>query len=381
MATDLVLRFPAIEVRQGPKRRLYSFVVDGKALHTFAAVSRVRRVEESLLNGYQRPEVLSHIAEIRAYLESDEPMIPNAITVAFDARARFEPERRVTWEQEFTRLGTLVIPFDESWPEEKRPGWIVDGQQRLAAIREARLASFPICVVAFITDDAQEQKEQFILVNSTKPLPKGLIYELLPTTRTKLPSLLQRRRFPAMLLDRLNHDEESPLRRMIRTPTMACGVIKDNSVLRMIEHSLSDGALYRFRNPGTGEGDTEKMLEVLRSFWGAVSIVFSDAWGLPPHRSRVMHGAGIVSMGLVMDAIAFRHRRKGVLTTDQFRRDLEPLREVCRWTDGYWELGPGERRKWNEFQNTNKDIELLANYLLNQYQASIGSRASRGGSP
>ena len=39
---------------------------------------------------------------------------------------------------------------------------------------------FPIAVNAFFVADAHEQKEQFILVNSTKPLPKGLLYELLP---------------------------------------------------------------------------------------------------------------------------------------------------------------------------------------------------------
>src|SRR5207248_2597032 len=113
---------------------------------------------------------------------------------------------------------------------------------------------FPVCVVAFITDDDQEQREQFILVNSTKPLPKGLIYELLPTTRAKLPSLLQHRRFPAHLLNRLNHDEGSPLRGLIRTPTVMEGLIKDNSVLKMLENSLSDGVLYRFRDAKDGAG-------------------------------------------------------------------------------------------------------------------------------
>ncbi len=45
---------------------------------------------------------------------------------------------------------------------------MVDGQQRSAAIREARVEAFPICVTAFITESAAEQRSQFILVNSTK---------------------------------------------------------------------------------------------------------------------------------------------------------------------------------------------------------------------
>ncbi len=29
-------------------------------------------------------------------------------------------------------------------PDEDKPGWIVDGQQRSAAIRDARIDSFPV---------------------------------------------------------------------------------------------------------------------------------------------------------------------------------------------------------------------------------------------
>ena len=102
---------PAIEVRQGPKRTLYSFAIDGKMLSEFTTVSRVRRPEASAIEGYQRPEVLSHIAEIRDYLEAGDPMIPNAVVVAFDQRVRFEPASTARTEgPKYTRVGSLVIP-------------------------------------------------------------------------------------------------------------------------------------------------------------------------------------------------------------------------------------------------------------------------------
>jgi DGQHR domain-containing protein len=368
-----VLRLPALEVHQGPRRRLYTFAVDGKLLPSFTTVSRAFRGAEHKVEGYQRPEVLSHIAEIRAYLESDDPMIPNAIVVAFDQRVRFEPSENGAGPG-YCRTGTLVIPVEEDQPDALRPGWIVDGQQRAAAIRDANVEHFPICVVSFIARDAQEQREQFILVNSTKPLPKGLVYELLPVTEAKLPSLLQRRRFPTLLLDRLNQDEGSPLQGMIQAPTVPGGVIKDNSLIKMLENSLSDGVLYRFRVGSDDRGDVEGMLRTLKDFWAAVAEVFRPAWGLPPRRSRLMHGAGVVSMGFVMDAIADRHRQSGVPTCAQYRADLGPLRDVCCWTDGHWEFGPGTVRKWNEIQNTHRDIQLLANYLLVQYKALVWSR-------
>lgn len=371
------LRLPAIEVRQNPERTIYTFAVDGKLIPSFATVSRVRRNDSNQINGYQRPEVRSHITEIRNYIESEAPMIPNSVVIAFDTRARFEANINVTENNSYVRMGTLIIPLDSEDAIENKSGFIVDGQQRVAAIREAEIESFPISVVAFITSDVREQTEQFILVNSTKPLPKGLIYELLPGTESTLPNLLQRRRFPAYLLDLLNHEEGSPLRNMIQTPTTPNGFIRDNSVLKMLENSLSDGVLYRFRYMEDGPGDVDSMMAILQNFWGAVSKVFAHAWALPPRRSRLMHGAGIISMGFLMDAISERLKKTRIPTEEQFAQDLYSLVEVCSWTSGYWDFGTDHQRKWNEIQNTSKDIQLLANHLLVQYKRRVWNQSTR----
>jgi DGQHR domain-containing protein len=366
------LRLPALEVHQGPTRTLYTFAVDGKQLPRFATVSRVHRDGDAEIRGYQRPEVLSHIASIRRYLESDEPMLPNALVIAFDKRVTFEPASS-NGNHADVRPGTLVIPVDAECADEDKPGWVVDGQQRSAAIREARIKAFPICVTAFITDSDAEQRSQFILVNSTKPLPKGLIHELLPTTTGTLPAALQLRRFPAALVDRLNYEPGSPLERLIHTPTTPEGVIKDNSILRMIENSLNDGALYAFRDPQTGGGDAHAMLALLTRYWRAVRTTFPDAWGQPPRRSRLMHGVGIVSMGFVMDAIVDRYRRSHLPSEEDFAADLALLKEDCRWTGGSWRFGPDHQRSWNDLQNTPRDIQLLTNHLLFEYRTRVWS--------
>jgi DGQHR domain-containing protein len=339
--------------------------VDGKIVPTFASVSRIRRhgIE---LEGYQRPEVHAHIQEIRDYIDGENPLIPNAIVIAFDSSVRFEPSTSSP-DSPWSRMGTLVIPIDDDTSKEDKPGFVVDGQQRLAAIRDARRESFPICVTAFITNDLKQQTEQFILVNSTKPLPKGLIYELLPSTTATLPGRLRKRRLPAYLLDRLNRDTGSPLAGLIQTPTMPEGIIKDNSILKMLENSLTDGVLYRLRAEDQ-EKALDDMLGVLRAYWHAVRDVFKEDWGLPPRRSRLMHGAGIVSMGFVMDAIAERHRDRGVPNVALFSRDLAPLKKVCKWTNGAWRFSDSEQRKWNEVQNTSKDIQMLSRLLVTEYR-------------
>jgi DGQHR domain-containing protein len=365
-----VLRLPALEVIQGPGRLLYTFAVDGKVLPSFTTVSRIRREGDGDIEGYQRPEVISHIASIRRYLESEAPMIPNALVIAFDRRVRFEAADEVA-EITYARPGTLIIPINEDDTVDDKPGWVVDGQQRSAAIREARIDSFPVCVTAFITDSDHEQRSQFILVNSAKPLPKGLIYELLPATVGTLPKSLQARKFPALLLRKLNSEIRSPLYRKIQTPTTPEGIIKDNSILKMLESSLSDGALYTFRDPNTGEGDVEQMMSLLIGFWGAVADVFYYAWDIPPRKSRLMHGVGIASLGFLMDAIYDRYARVRVPGKSDFAADLADIADSCRWTNGFWDFGPGQQRKWNELQNTTRDIQLLTNYLLFEYKNRV----------
>jgi hypothetical protein len=233
-------------------------------------------------------------------------------------------------------------------------------------------------VTAFITDSDSEQRSQFILVNSAKPLPKGLIYELLPATVGTLPKPLQTRKFPAVLLRRLNGETRSPLYRKIQTPTTPEGIIKDNSILKMLESSLSDGALYTFRDPDTGEGDEEQMMSLLVDFWGAVSDAFNYAWDLPPRRSRLMHGVGIASLGFLMDAIYDRYARVRMPDKSDFAADLVDMQDVCRWTNGFWDFGPGQQRKWNELQNTTRDIQLLANYLLFEYKNRVWRKPITG---
>jgi hypothetical protein len=83
-------------------------------------------------------------------------------------------------------------------------------------------------------------------------------------------------------------------------------------------------------------------------------------------------------MGYLMDAIADRHCGIAEPTEDLFSQDLEALKPYCRWTNGYWDFGPGAQFKWNELQNTSRHISMLANYLLVVYKSDVWSRNDQG---
>jgi DGQHR domain-containing protein len=361
VADKYEIRVPALRVRQGG-RHIYCFAIDGKRVLDFTAVSRVKRSDTGSLDGYQRPEVLSHIRAIRRYLESPEAMLPNAVVLAFDSRVHFEPHRKRS-AVDYSTVGDLVIPVDETLDEASKPALLVDGQQRVAAIRDADVAEFPVAAVAFIAADEEEQRSQFILVNNSKPLPKGLIHELLPDTTGYLPQKYARRQLPALIMTRLNRDDDSPFRGAIATPTSPEGYIKDNSVLRMIENSLYDGALYQYRDPEDGSGDVEQMLLHLKIFWSLVENTWPIEWKLMPRKSRLTHGVGIQSLGYVMDALTDGYAAEK-LPKLKLDKKLDRIHEISAWTEGVWSLDSDDVRKWNSLQNTPNDIKLLTNLLL-----------------
>lgn len=362
MADHYILRLPALELKQG-SRCIYCFGVDAKRLHDFTTVSRVRRDHEQALRGYQRPEVVSHIRAIRRYLESDGAMLPNALVLAFDERVQFEPTPGAVAAVAYAKLGELIVPIDETVDDADKPAWLVDGQQRSAAIRDADVAEFPVPAVGFIADSEEDQRAQFILVNNTKPLPKGLIHELLPDTAGHLPPRYARRRVPAEIMTRLNADADSPFQGIIATPTSPCGYVKDNSILRMLENSLYEGSLYQYRNPLDGTGDVEQMLVHLKIFWMLVQRTWPDAWALSPRKSRLTHGVGIQALGFVMDALT-ESISAAELPACDLHTSIARLRQVVAWTNGTWRIGPNDQRRWNALQNTPNDVRLLANLLV-----------------
>ncbi len=137
----------------------------------------------------------------------------------------------------------------------------------------------------------------------------------------------------------------------------------------MLSTSLEDGALYRYFDPESGGGDTEAMLDAAQELLGRGRRAVSDAWDESPRRSRLVHGVGIVSMGCLMDEIAYALGEDEIPSEEEFLCELGLIAKDCRWDKGSWKFGHGEQTcAWNELQNTPKDIVRLSDHLVNLYR-------------
>ena len=257
--------------------------------------------------GYQRNEVFNHVNEIVDYINSQNIIFPNSIILAMSSGVSFKQSRGPQVGDRRCKAGIITIPHMVSG---RKPAWIVDGQQRTMALMKSKHKSLIVPVSAFISDDFEVHRTQFLLVNKAKPLPKGLINELLPEVNTVLPPSLAKNKIPSALCNILNKDPESPFKGLIVRQTTdrkieKTAVITDNSIIQMIRSSLNNvhGCLYQFKNVATGEIDSESILQVLKIYWHIVRELFPIAWGKHPNKSRLMHGVGIKAMGNLMDRV------------------------------------------------------------------------------
>jgi len=245
-------------------------------------------------------------------------------------------------------------------------------QQRSIALAQAQHKDLAVPVIGFVSDKLSVQREQFILVNKAKPLPTRLINELLPETADiVLPRDLASRKVPAELVNFLNQDPASPFYRLVKRASdraSPSAIVTDTALLSTIKNSLSNplGALTPFKPVGReGSGDVEGMYRTLNTYWSAVKAVFPDGWGKDPKHSRLMHSAGILAMGVLMDAIYARLAPDSDVKAVQ--REIEKIAPMCRWTGGTWDtLGLA----WNEIQNTPQHVKKLQAALVRAYATS-----------
>jgi len=350
-----IFKFNAVRARQASGHDVFAFAACPRDILDFSEIERVSRSNDGSLKGFQRHQVASHIRDIRDYLSRDDAVLPNAVIVAF-----------IEGEGAHVRdLGNGVVEVEISVSEGVKPGFVVDGQQRLSALSGIDKPGFQVFVSALICKDYNELRQQFVLINNTRPLPKTLIYELLPNVEG-LPARFTQRKFSALIVDKLNFTAGSSLCGEVRQHTNPRGVISDTAMQKLIMNSASDGAIRDFMHL---EDRADKAFGLVNEFFHAVAKVYGPSWvGMSPRFSRLRHGAGIVAMGFVMDHL---YSVEGATERHEFEAGLALLAPYTAWTNGQWQLDTWDTRPWNGIQNTPSDIDLLTRYLISSLKKAL----------
>ncbi|MEW9274901.1 DGQHR domain-containing protein [Gluconobacter oxydans] len=246
-------KISAIKVDQ-KKSSFFLFTIKASKLFDIVQINqRVEGKEE----GYQRVLSPGRVKSVSRYIMAGGA-IPGAIIISF---SELSYDRKTK---------TITLPSKEN------PGWVIDGQHRLAGAHEAAQAGIDIdlAVAAFEGASSEEQIELFITINKeAKNVPSSLYLDLLK----KLP---KRKNEKEVIEERitdiarsLNADEQSSFfQRIIFTKTARAGEISLTNFARVLRPCFNKAG-------GTLSPYTQtEQVKIIDNYYKALQTSFPKNW-------------------------------------------------------------------------------------------------------
>lgn len=262
---------PAINVTQ-PIGDFFIGVISHKVLRDIAAadVRRLRDGENDVDNylGIQRVLKASRVKEIENYVQTQTATFPTSIILAVDHKcATWDAGSRTLCLEEFLGSDT-----EEPIPKEKIAN-ILDGQHRLAGLKNIHVTDFDIPIAIFIGADIAEQATIFATVNLAQTkVNKSLVYDLHDYSKYRSPA-----KSCHLITVALNNKKESPLfgrikRLGVSTPgkkgeTLTQATVVESLIKYITEDTVKDAeAVRRKRRIDDYEGKKKEKC-FLRPYW------------------------------------------------------------------------------------------------------------------
>jgi DGQHR domain-containing protein len=218
----------AISIKQGT---LEMFLF-GARPSVLLKIGYVSRRASGRPEAYQRILNKDRILKISEFLKSKNPLLPNAIIIAFDNEAAIQSEIKHS-------SGKLTFPRTYC------SAWIIDGQHRVFGFLNTQFAKpaeesgesiFKLPVVAFKKLDPLLQNRTFVNINyNQKKIDPALLCDLAST----LPDLQNELTWPSLLVKELNRTE--PLKDCIKVSELDHG--RPMTVTSFASYALLEGLL------------------------------------------------------------------------------------------------------------------------------------------
>jgi DGQHR domain-containing protein len=218
----------AISIKQGG----IDMFLFGAKPSVLLKIGYVSRRASGRPEAYQRILNRDRILKISEFLTSKNPLLPNAIIIAFDDEPNIQAEIKYS-------AGKLTFPRTYC------SAWIIDGQHRVFGFLNTKLMKeseqssehlFKLPVVAFKKLQPLLQNRAFVNINyNQKKIDPALLCDLAST----LPDLQNELTWPSLLVAELNNDE--PLKDRIKISELDQG--RPISITSFASYALLEGLL------------------------------------------------------------------------------------------------------------------------------------------
>ncbi|QPF71464.1 DGQHR domain-containing protein [Roseateles sp. DAIF2] len=366
------------------------FTIDGRLIRSFAAVDRLDVVAGT---GNQRDEIYKHVSDISNGMR-DGVQVPNSVIVVFNEEvfswAPSDDEVPESWvvcrqlsDWSLVKHPTdhdrivqevcpveLDIPFRNAAFDEEKTAYLVDGQQRTAALSLVDIDAVPsfFLTVNALVGSQEEAKNTFRIANSTVRITTDFARALLGTLDETPGYVREEKRVAQAVKTLAIDDKNSPFYGLVKHP----GV--DGKGMPIVYNTLfSVVATFNQSGIDFGEG-SEDLAHAVAKAYSLVAGIWPEAWGKSSKDSKLSHGAGLRAIGKVLvDLLRVQTAiHGGDLTKPEawagVEASLKRLRAKVLWS--LESASTGNATQLSNYktqllprQNTNQDIQQLTTFL------------------
>ena len=336
--------------------------------------------------GVQRQRHDKWVEELKEGLKSSNAEMWSTAIIYFDKEKIEYTKLREYDDQE---IGVIIINYDGHVYDAEKPGWILDGQQRMWALENIAIASddpdslkligpATIAIGEFFDEDKETKlnfiRRTFSHANKTQNLPKNFRKDLIGTLDDYSQEMMTKKDKKDALISSiiryLNTDNDSPFKDIIDMqnrglPRIQGELISWGAMNYIIQEILKYEAFNKEELPIPESDNRYKFnLDLIKDYFNAIKQIYSSDWEQPVQNSRLRSRLVLSSFSRLIGKIL---HISIALSSDRETRFKEIVRENLK-------ISEDERISFSvnsplilNLKNNQADIKALTENLIKIY--------------
>lgn len=349
-------------------------------IHRFHSPDKINKI------GVQRLKHIKWVEELQEGLKSHKAEMWSTAIIYFD---NYDIEYTKLRDFEDQEIGIIIINYDGHVFDADKPGWILDGQQRMWALENIAIITEdpdtleligPITIVIgeFEDNDSNDKldfiRRTFYITNKTQNLPTNFRKDLLATLGESSQEILtkkdKRDTLIASIVDDLNKDVDSPFKNLIDMfnlglPRKQGEYISRGAMNHVIQEILEYEAFNKDNLPIPKSDNRYNFnMKLIKDYFNAIRYIFLNEWGTPTEESRIRSRLVLTSFASLLSKIL---HISVALSRDRENRFRVIVKEVLK-------ISEDERTQFDinsslllNLKNNQADIRTLTTNLIRIY--------------
>jgi len=288
-------------------------------IHRFHSPDKINKI------GVQRLKHIKWVEELQEGLKSPKAEMWSTAIIYFENDKIEYTKLRDFEDQE---IGVIIINYDGHVFDADKPGWILDGQQRMWALENIAINSEnsdfleligPITIVIgeFEDNDANDKldfiRRTFYITNKTQNLPLNFRKDLLATLDESSQEILTKKdkidTLIASIVNNLSSDVDSPFRNLIDISNLGLprkqGEYISRGAMNYIVQELLEYEAFNKENLPIAKSDNRYKfnIKLIKDYFNAIRFIFLNEWEKPTEESRIRSRLVLTSFASLISKI------------------------------------------------------------------------------